>query len=329
MVEYGPVRSRRGELSLDLDKRIAWPDRRAFAFTIFDDTDRATLENVAPVYEFLGGLGLRTTKSVWPLEPGDGAALQGTSCENPEYLAWTLDLQRQGFEIGYHGAASSTASREKVIRALDSFRDHYGHDPLSMANHPLSGESIYWGADRVSGIHRPIYRALTWPNVPSRQAFRGHRAGDPLFWGDICRQRVRYVRNFTFSQTNTLAACPSMPYHDPKRPYVAAWFAASEGAEVDAFNSRISEVNQDRLESEGGACIIYTHFAYGFSESTDLQPRFKELMGRLARKNGWFVPVATLLDYLAAQRGVTVLTTARRYSLERAWLRSKLRVGHT
>jgi hypothetical protein len=60
-----------------------------------------------------------------------------------------------------------------------------------------------------------------------------------------------------------------------------------------------------------------------------LQPRFKELMGRLARKNGWFVPVATLLDYLAAQRGVTVLTTAGRHSLERAWFRSKLRVGHT
>jgi hypothetical protein len=41
------------------------------------------------------------------------------------------------------------------------------------------------------------------------------------------------------------------------------------------------------------------------------------------------VPVATLLDYLAAQRGVTVLTTAGRHSLERAWFRSKLRVGHT
>lgn len=314
---------------MDLVKRVEWPDGRAFAFTIFDDTDRATVENVAPIYEFLGELGLRTTKSVWPLEPGDGAPHQGSSCEDPEYLAWTLELQRQGFEIGYHGAASSTAARLKVIRALDCFRDHYGHDPRSMANHPLSAESMYWGVDRVSGIHRPIYRVLTWTNVHSRRVFRGHRTGDPLFWGDACRDRVRYVRNFTFPEINTLAACPSMPYHDRNRPYVAAWFAASEGAEVDAFCNLISEANQDRLESEGGACIVYTHFAYGFSAGKELHPRFKGLMDRLARKNGWFVPVATLLDHLAAQQGVNELTTAQRWSLERSWLRSKLKTGHT
>ena len=37
--------------------RIDWPDGKDFAFTIFDDTDLATLENVPPVYELLGGLG--------------------------------------------------------------------------------------------------------------------------------------------------------------------------------------------------------------------------------------------------------------------------------
>lgn len=310
-------------------RRVTWPNGRDFAFTIFDDTDRATLENVAPVYEFLGGLGLRTTKSIWPLEPDAGAPNQGSSCEDPEYLGWTLDLQRRGFEIGYHGAASSTASRQKVIRALDRFRELYGHDPLSMTNHPLSAESIYWGADRVSAIHRPIYRALTWPNVHSRRAFKGHREGDSLFWGDICRERVRYVRNFTFADIDTMAACPSMPYYDPSRPYVAAWFASSEGAEVNAFNCCLSEANQDRLESQGGACIVYTHFAYGFSEGHDLHPRFRSLMERLARKNGWFVPVATLLDHIVTEQGVTVLTTAQRHSLERSWFRSKLTVGHS
>ena len=49
--------------------------------------------------------------------------------------------------------------------------------------------------------------------------FRGHVEGDPLFWGDLCRDRVRYVRNFTFADVNTLASCPLMPYHDPKRPW--------------------------------------------------------------------------------------------------------------
>jgi hypothetical protein len=98
--------------------RVAWPDGKAFAFTIFDDTDLATLERVAPVYAFLEEIGLRTTKSVWPLR-GDGVPLiAGVTCEDPEYAAWTLDLQRRGFEIGYHGASNVTAPRALVMRAL-------------------------------------------------------------------------------------------------------------------------------------------------------------------------------------------------------------------
>lgn len=33
--------------------RIDWPDGKAFAFTIFDDTDFPTLDNVGPVYALL------------------------------------------------------------------------------------------------------------------------------------------------------------------------------------------------------------------------------------------------------------------------------------
>ena len=47
---------------------IAWPDDRRFAFTIFDDTDNATLANIVPVYDLLAELGFRTTKSVWLLD---------------------------------------------------------------------------------------------------------------------------------------------------------------------------------------------------------------------------------------------------------------------
>ncbi len=47
--------------------RISWPEGKTFAFTIFDDTDRSTVENTKPVYDFLKANGLRTTKSVWPI----------------------------------------------------------------------------------------------------------------------------------------------------------------------------------------------------------------------------------------------------------------------
>ena len=44
-----------------------WPDGKAFAFSVFDDTDLSTLENAPAVYRLLRDLGFRTTKSVWPL----------------------------------------------------------------------------------------------------------------------------------------------------------------------------------------------------------------------------------------------------------------------
>jgi hypothetical protein len=85
---------------------VTWPEGRRFAFSIFEDTDSATLENVGPVYAFLEGLGFRTTKSVWPL-PGMGVPDRGGStCAAPRYRDWALSLQHSGFEIGGHNAGA-------------------------------------------------------------------------------------------------------------------------------------------------------------------------------------------------------------------------------
>lgn len=302
--------------------RVPWPDGKGFAFTIFDDTDNATRENVGPVYELLAGLGLRTTKSVWSVAAAGTPLIAGQTCDEAGYRAWTLDLQAAGFEIASHGATNETSARGQVIRALDRFREIYGHDPRSLANHADCAEAVYWGADRVSGSARLAYNLMT--GLRGRGAFRGHVEGDPLFWGDICRDRVRYVRNFIYRDINTLAACPVMPYHDPERPYVNAWFAATDGSDVAKFNHALSEASQDRLEAEGGACIMYTHLASGFQEGGRLEPRFEALIRRLAAKNGWYVPVGTLLDYLAERRGLTTLTTAQRRDLEWRWLRGRV-----
>ena len=308
-------------------ERPRWPDGKDFAFTVFDDTDLATVENTRPVYDLLGQLGFRTTKSVWALKGAYPPVIGGMTADDPAYRAWTLDLQAAGFEIGSHGATYHSSPRDLVIRSADRFREIYGHDPVTFANHAGCAESIYWGVDRVSGPARLAYNVMT--RFSRRDLFRGHREGDPLFWGDICRERVRYVRNFTYTNINTLAACPFMPYHDPDRPYVNAWFASSEGANVHAYNDCISEVNQDRLETEGGACIMYTHFASGFSSEGRLDERFSALMNRLARKNGWFVPVGTLLDFLAKERGLQTIGSRQRTLLEWRWLLSKARIGHS
>ena len=120
-----------------------------------------------------------------------------------------------------------------------------------------------------------------------------------------------------------------MPYHDARRPFVNSWFASSEGSEIEPFVTSIAEANQDRLEQQHGACIMYTHLGCGFYVSGQLHERFKRLVERLARKNGWFVPVVTLLDYLAGLRGNAPITAKERKRLERRWLADKLVIGHS
>jgi len=309
-----------------MSPKIRWPGGKDFAFSVFDDTDHATLDNVPPVYALLVDLGLATTKSVWPIAGTGQPIIGGATCEDPEYLQWVLGLQQKGFEVALHNVTYHTSSRLETIRGFERFRRMFGGDPGCLANHAGTGESVYWGPARVSGLRVLLYGFLT--RFRNGNRFRGHIEGDPLFWGDICKERVKYVRNFVFKETDTLAACPVMPYHDPARPYVNYWFASSEGARVDSFNRTLSEENQDRLQQQGGACIMYTHFANGFCDRGVLNRRFRDLMTRLAKKNGWFVPVTTLLDFIQT-RGHHELSARERTTLERKWLLHKIRVGRT
>jgi hypothetical protein len=196
-----------------------------------------------------------------------------------------------------------------------------------MANHSRCEENIYWGPDRLTGTRKAVYNAATLGRYRGR--YRGHIEGDPLFWGDLCRDKIKYVRGFTFPEVNTLKVCPAMPYHDPLRPYVNLWFGASEGPNLTTFNQLLCEANQDRLAAESGACIVYTHFGAGFCTNGELNPRFVQLMKRLAEKGGWFVPVKDLLDYLLGSRGRCTILDHDRAKMEWRWLRHKLLKGRS
>ena len=300
---------------------VTWPEGRRFAFTVFDDPDGQSLETSRLVYRFLADLGFRTTIAVWPLggrrEPNSG----GETCANPEYLEHVRRLGQSGFEIAWHNATLHTSTREETAEGLDAFRRYFGHDPISMANH-YNGEALYWGPSRLSGLPRFAYLLLTRYQAANRHF--GHVEQHPYFWGDLCRERIRYCRNFVFSDLNTLRMCPAMPYHDPERPWVNRWFAASEGAQGPAFLKAIAEANQDRLEEEGGASILYTHFGHGFVNGGRLHPDFVRLMNRLSRKNGWFVPAHVILDHLAATQGVVTLRASARRAIEWRWLAEKV-----
>ena len=96
-----------------------WPQGKRFAFSIIDDTDVATVANVRPIYRLLERLGLRATKTVWPVSCPEGSRhfAGSQTLDDPDYLDFVQDLQRRGFEIAFHGATMESSTRERTCRA--------------------------------------------------------------------------------------------------------------------------------------------------------------------------------------------------------------------
>ena len=307
--------------------KISWPNNKQFAFTIFDDTDRANLKDSQLIYKYLDELNFKTTKSIWITEGNQPHKDKGITCDNEIYLNWLLKLKNKGFEIGYHNTTYHSSYRQDIQKGLNKFVKIFNQNPIVMANHSDNQENIYWGSHRLSESRRVIYNILT--RYKKNKFYMGHDELSPYFWGDLCKEYIAYVRNFVFSDINTLKCCPYMPYQDPTKPYVDYWFASSEGNNVKMFNKCISNDNQDRLEEEGGACIMYTHFADGFCQNGKISEKFKEQMERLSKKNGWFVPASTLLDFLKKENKTKIINSRQRRTLEWKWLFDKLTLGST
>lgn len=306
---------------------MKWPNGYKFAFTIVDDTDFATVANVKPVYDFLAELGMRTTKTAWVFR-GEGTPVDGgATCEEPEYLDWLLSLQQQGFEIAFHNAAPCTSRREVTQQAIARFQELFGSHPMLFCNHVSNRENLYWGDARLSAWRRALYNVVT--RGRRRNSSRGHLEKNPLFWGDLCREHVRYVRGFVFDELDALLRCPEVPYHDPSRPYVNFWFTSADGGTLKRFLANFTAARLQQLEQSGGLCIAYVHFAEGFAENGHPRSDFRERMEFLAGLNGWFVPASAALDYLRQEAGPQQRTLApeRLCQLERQWLFEKLFKG--
>jgi hypothetical protein len=308
---------------------MRWPKGHKFAFTVVDDTDSATIENVKPVYDLLAGLGLKTTKTAWVFRGGNSGSNSASTCEDREYLDWLLSLQAQGFEIAFHNAAPSTSQREKTRLGLERFGELFGPQPILFCNHGNCEENLYWGEARLSGWRRILYNLVT--RGRKRSIGHGHADGDPLFWGDLCKQHVRYVRNFVFDDLDALTVCPEQPYHDPSRPYVNFWFTSADGADLERFLANFTVKRLERLEDTGGLCIAYAHFAYEFVENGTVNAEFRKRLEFLATLNGWFAPASQVLDYLrqGAANSQRIITPKRLRQLEGKWLFEKMLKGTT
>lgn len=275
-------------------RKIIWPDGHDFAFTIVDDTDGATYENIKPVYDYLLKNNIFTTKTCWVYPPRD-EVYKGDCFENEDYLNYLKFLKSKGFEIAFHNAGSGGFKREETLRALELFKEHFGEYPNMHINHSNNTENIYWGKERfASNIVRSIY-SIRQKQIKSL----GTDPESDSFWGDFVKENIKYVRNRTFNGINTLKEDPRLVYPESKKQkYANYWFSSSDGMNVKAFSRLLTKDNIDKLVKEKGCCILYTHFAYGFvEEDGTLNSSFKEAIDYIASKNGWFVPASTLLDY--------------------------------
>ena len=304
--------------------RVSWPEGHKFAFTAVDDTDWSTVQNTRPVYDLLASLGMRTTKSVWIFNGSDSAGHQGRTCEDTEYLRWIECLRKSRFEISMHNAAPVSSTRARIRAALDRFSGLFGGGNLIHCNHRACADNLYWGDQRVSGLRRHVYNRLTRGRRCGR--FRGHLEDDAHFWGDLCRDRVSYVRNFVFEEVNTLAACPEMPYFDPAKPFVNAWFASSDGGSLNRFLRTYSYENIERLVSEGGLSIACVHFGSNFVREGKVHREFRHRLEFLARHDGWFAPASTILDFLrrGRPREELAIPALRMAHMEARWLAGKI-----
>lgn len=313
------ARRRVGRPPVSRRPAISFPGGKQFAFSIFDDTDVSTLEYIRPIYELLDRLGLRTTKSVWPLpyhEPSDH--LGSDSLANLEYAAYMRQLQERGFEIAYHGARMESSERPQILTAFEVYKETLGQYPAAYAAHAHNRDNLYWGVDRFRcRIWRWLYAALGgWREARAE----GHHEGSAFYWGDLAEQHLRYVRSFTFDDLNVWNVTHAVPYRTKGTPGVRAFFPSAFADNVEEFIELLSPARQDQLEHERGLAIVGTHFGKGFLRDGRVHPGVVEALTRLSKRPGWFQPVSTVLDYLAqAQGGAALLEGFGLFRLEALW----------
>ena len=283
---------------------MEFPGGKRFCFSILDDTDDATVDNVKPVYDYLYDCGLRTTKTVWPMDCPEGSRVffAAETLQDKPYCDFAHELVSRGFELALHGATMESSTRERTMRGLEFLQSEFGLSPRLHCNHAFNRDNLYWGLERLqSHFLRAVFRRV-WGE--SGESYEGAVEGSPFFWGDLCRAHVEYVRNFTFTDLDLLKVNPEMPYRRDNTPYVKYWFSTSDAEDVHEFNRLLTVERIDGLEATGGVCIISTHLGKGYARNGKLHADTAKILRYLSTKDGWFPPVSDILDHLRMQRKV-------------------------
>lgn len=274
---------------------LKFPNNKKFIFTIVDDTDDAYLENIKPIYDLLAENKIKVTKTVWVYPVRDEQVSKGDSLSRAEYLEFVQDIQKNGFEISLHNVGSGCFVRSEIITGLDVFKSKLASMPRVHINHSYNPDNIYCGFKRFSFPFNYIVQKM-YPNYGN---FSGEIADSEHFWGDLHKKHIDYSRNYEVDDINTFKKNPYMPYRDKHyHEFANYWFSSTFAPNQWMFKKQVNKKSIDRLENEGGVCILYTHLGYYMVDGV-IDPHFKKMIEYLGSKNsGWYVPVSTVLDFL-------------------------------
>lgn len=278
---------------------ISLPGNKKFAFTIIDDTDDAFLENIKPVYDLLAENNMRTTKTIWVYPPRDTKNSKGDCLMRDVYLDFIKDIYGKGFEIALHNVGSGAYKREEILSGLETFRKLLDFDPAMHINHSYNPDNIYCGSKRFSFPLNFFVKKL----YSRYDDFHGEDPKSKFFWGDYHKDLIKYSRNYEIDDINTIKVNPFMPYRDKAYDeYSNWWFSSTFAPNQWVFNKIITPESIDKLEKEGGVCILYTHLGY-YMQGGQIDRGFSKMIEYIGgKKTGLYVPVSDLLDILHSQK---------------------------
>jgi hypothetical protein len=297
-----------------------WPKKKEFAFTIIDDTDNSNINNIKPIYDYLASKNIKTTKTVWVYPSRD--IFTGQTLQNNNYYKFIKLLKSDGFDIQLHNVGSGNFSRTEIIKGLDEFKQKLGKYPNMHINHCSNADNLYWGHKRFGMILRKTMQIIEG----SKKRFYGDEINSNYFWGDIAKEKIKFIRNRVFNGINTLKYDPKMPFREKRKIFSNYWFSSSDGHNLKQFNNLVTKSNIDKLKREKGLCIVYTHFASDFvDQQGKLDEIFKENINYLSKQNGWFVPANDILEYLLSQKKKDYVSSSYINKLDLRWLIDKIK----
>jgi hypothetical protein len=305
---------------------MRWPDGKRAAFAIVDDTDDATLPDIANVYSHLLDAGLRITKTVWVYPVRDTQFFRGDSLMgNDSYLAFIRQLAARGFEIGLHNVGSGDFSRREIEAGLEYFRSALGAYPRLHVNHSYNKDNIYGGEKRFSFPFDLLVRLMH----RQYRGFEGEIRSSLHFWGDLHKKHIRYSRSYEIDDFNLLRAV-SFPYTDARYDeFCNAFYPSVFCSNQDLFARQVTEDNVKRLIDEQGCSIIYTHLGY-FCERGGVDKRFVAAVLMLKRheRDLWIAPVGEVLDYMSRVGGQREIGRLAKLRVEAKSLWTRLKYRH-